>query len=144
MGNFVFSVHYWLWLLIISAIFHMPEDNSLQYFSGVLIFKQIFRLHVCPLQNVSPEVLLIAQLMNMKTITFSHSATAEQLKQLPSVILDSTRKPWSGLHMRTTHLRLPKSVVCKMKAWDWWTLDFALFGLEWTILKCVWWFYHRK
>ena len=36
--------------------------------------------------------------------------------------------------------RIPRWVVSKKHAWDWQTLDFVLFGLEWTIWKRVWWF----
>ena len=38
----------------------------------------------------------------------------------------------------------PKWVVCKQHAWDRQTQDFVFFGLEWTILKQVWWFFHKK
>ena len=37
----------------------------------------------------------------------------------------------------TFGLRAEEWVVCKQHTWDWQTLDFAFFMLEWTILKCT-------
>ena len=41
-------------------------------------------------------------------------------------------------------LRTPRWVVCKQHARDWQTRDFALLEQELTILKRVWWFWHKK
>ena len=43
-------------------------------------------------------------------------------------------KYWANI---ISSLRIPRWVVCKKHASVWWTLDFALFGLEWIILRCI-------
>ena len=35
-------------------------------------------------------------------------------------------------------------LVCVSDTWNWRTLDFVFWGLEWTLLKCIWWFHQKS
>ena len=118
------------WLVILSSLESTLCDKTIKCVSNWFILAQIT-------QNI--------EFINLKHVSYT---------QRIWVSLNSSTKWWCHISQNNTTpdgwitctrpLRIPKCVVCKKHAWDWWTLDFALFGLEWTILKRVWWFYHTK
>ena len=63
------------------------------------------------------------------TVPLSHPSSSSSSKHLQMII--------SNRHFKAIQ------IGC-VYTWDWFTLLFALFGLEWTILKRVWWFYYKK